>query len=66
MKNFSAAFLARPTALLGLLIFVAIALIALAAPLLFAHGPFTIVGMPLLPPGVGCTSASLCCFTTGG
>ena len=31
--------------------FAAIVVIALAAPLLFARGPFAIVGMPLLPPG---------------
>jgi peptide/nickel transport system permease protein len=44
-------FFARPTALFGFGVFVAISVIALAAPLVFAHGPFTIVGMPLLPPG---------------
>jgi peptide/nickel transport system permease protein len=51
MRKFAAAFLGRPMALLGLLVFAAIVVIALAAPLLFALGPFTIVGMPLLPPG---------------
>lgn len=51
MTKFAAIFLARPTALFGLLVFAAIVVIALAAPLLFARGPFTIVGMPLLPPG---------------
>jgi peptide/nickel transport system permease protein len=44
-------FFARPTALFGFGVFAAISVIALAAPLVFAHGPFTIVGMPLLPPG---------------
>src|ERR1700733_16144645 len=29
----------------------AIVVIALAAPLIFTRGPFSIVGMPLLPPG---------------
>lgn len=51
MRKFAAVFLGRPTALFGLLVFAAIVVIALAAPLLFARGPFTIVGMPLLPPG---------------
>lgn len=51
MKHFARVFLARPTALFGLAVFAAIVVIALAAPLLFARGPFTIVGMPLLPPG---------------
>jgi peptide/nickel transport system permease protein len=51
MRKFAAIFLGRPTALFGLLIFATIVVIALAAPLLFARGPFTIVGMPLLPPG---------------
>jgi peptide/nickel transport system permease protein len=44
-------FFSRPTAILGFAIFVAIVVIALAAPLIFARGPFNIVGMPLLPPG---------------
>jgi peptide/nickel transport system permease protein len=51
MKKFAAVFLGRPMALFGLLVFAAIVVIALAAPLLFGRGPFTIVGMPLLPPG---------------
>jgi peptide/nickel transport system permease protein len=51
MKRFARVFLARPTALFGLAVFATIVVIALAAPLLFARGPFTIVGMPLLPPG---------------
>jgi len=49
--NFARRFFSRPTAILGFAIFVAIVVIALAAPLLFARGPFNIVGMPLLPPG---------------
>jgi peptide/nickel transport system permease protein len=44
-------FFSRPTALLGFVVFAAIVAIALAAPLIFARGPFVIVGMPLLPPG---------------
>ncbi|HYS46371.1 MAG TPA: ABC transporter permease [Rhizomicrobium sp.] len=44
-------FFARPTAVFGLAVFAAIVAIALAAPFLFARGPFSIVGMPLLPPG---------------
>ena len=51
MRNFARHFFARPTAAFGFAVFVAILVIALAAPLLFAHGPFAIVGMPLLPPG---------------
>jgi len=51
MKKFAAVFLGRPMALVGLAVFAAIVATALAAPLLFARGPFTIVGMPLLPPG---------------
>ena len=51
MMGFARRFLSRPTALLGFAVFAAIVVIALAAPLLFARGPFTIVGMPLLPPG---------------
>jgi peptide/nickel transport system permease protein len=51
MIAFARRFFSRPTALFGFAIFVAILVIALAAPLIFAHGPFTIVGMPLLPPG---------------
>jgi peptide/nickel transport system permease protein len=49
--NFLRRFFARPTALAGFLIFAAIVVIALAAPLMFVRGPFNIVGMPLLPPG---------------
>ena len=48
--NFARRFFSRPTALIGFAVFVAIVVIALAAPLLFARGPFAIVGMPLLPP----------------
>ena len=51
MTAFARRFFSRPTALFGFAIFVAILVIALAAPLIFARGPFTIVGMPLLPPG---------------
>jgi len=49
--NFARRFFSRPTALFGFAVFVAIVMIALAAPLVFARGPFNIVGMPLLPPG---------------
>jgi peptide/nickel transport system permease protein len=51
MTRFARAFLARPTAAFGLAVFLTIVAVALAAPLIFAHGPFTIVGMPLLAPG---------------
>ena len=51
MMNFARRFFSRPTALFGFAVFAAIVVIALAAPLIFARGPFTIVGMPLLPPG---------------
>ena len=51
MTGFARRFFSRPTAALGFAVFAAIVLIALAAPLLFARGPFAIVGMPLLPPG---------------
>ncbi len=51
MTGFARRFLSRPTALLGFAVFAAIVVIALAAPFLFARGPFAIVGMPLLPPG---------------
>jgi peptide/nickel transport system permease protein len=44
-------FLSRPTTLFGLAVFFLIVAIALGAPLLFSRGPFSIVGMPLLPPG---------------
>ena len=43
--------LSRPTTLFGLAVFFLIVAIALGAPLLFSRGPFSIVGMPLLPPG---------------
>ena len=49
--NFARHFFSRPTAMFGFAVFVAIVMIALAAPLVFARGPFNIVGMPLLPPG---------------
>ncbi len=49
--TFARRFFSRPTAVFGFAVFVAIVVIALAAPLIFAHGPFSIVGMPLLPPG---------------
>ena len=49
--SFAARFFSRPATLFGFVVFAAIVAIALAAPLIFAHGPFTIVGMPLLPPG---------------
>ncbi|HEY4075920.1 MAG TPA: ABC transporter permease [Rhizomicrobium sp.] len=51
MRRFARAFLARPTAAFGFAVFLGIVVIALGAPLIFAHGPFTIVGMPLLAPG---------------
>jgi peptide/nickel transport system permease protein len=51
MTAFVRRFFSRSTALFGFAIFVAILVIALAAPLIFTRGPFTIVGMPLLPPG---------------
>lgn len=41
----------RPIPLIGLIVFALIVGIALLAPVIFARGPFTIVGMPLLPPG---------------
>ncbi len=49
--SFLRAFFARPQTIAGFCIFFAIAVLALAAPLLFSRGPFTIMGMPLLPPG---------------
>jgi peptide/nickel transport system permease protein len=49
--RFASRFFARPTAIFGFAVFVAIVIIALAAPLIFVRGPFSIVGMPLLPPG---------------
>ena len=51
MRGFLRRFFAKPTALFGFVVFALIVAIALASPWLFAHGPFTIVGMPLLPPG---------------
>jgi len=51
MKHFLRVFLSRPIPLVGLVIFALIVALAVLAPLLFARGPFTIVGMPLLPPG---------------
>lgn len=41
----------RPIPLTGLIVFALIVAIALLAPVIFARGPFAIVGMPLLPPG---------------
>ena len=49
--NFTRAFFSRPGPAIGFAVFMVIAAIALLAPTLFARGPFTIVGMPLLPPG---------------
>ena len=49
--SFPRRFFSRPTALLGFVVFAAIVVIALVAPLIFARGPSVIVGMPLLPPG---------------
>lgn len=49
--SFLRRFFSHSTAVIGFAIFVAIVVIALAAPLIFTRGPFTIVGMPLLPPG---------------
>ena len=51
MRHFLRIFLSRPIPLVGLAIFAVIVALALLAPLLFARGPFIIVGMPLLPPG---------------
>jgi len=51
MMKFTRRFFARPTAIFGFAVFAAIVFLALAAPLIFARGPFSIVGMPLLPPG---------------
>ncbi|HWY65680.1 MAG TPA: ABC transporter permease [Rhizomicrobium sp.] len=44
-------FISRPATLAGLVVFFLIVVIALGAPLIFSRGPFSIVGMPLLPPG---------------
>jgi peptide/nickel transport system permease protein len=49
--SFARRFFARPASMFGFVVFLIIVVIALAAPLLFAHGPLSIVGMPLLPPG---------------
>lgn len=51
MRDFLRIFFSRPIPLVGIVIFAIIVALALLAPLLFARGPFTIVGMPLLPPG---------------
>jgi peptide/nickel transport system permease protein len=51
MKDFARRFFSRPAATAGFAVFALILFIALAAPLIFAQGPFSIVGMPLLPPG---------------
>ena len=51
MREFARRFFARPATVAGFAVFTLILLVALAAPLLFAHGPFSIVGMPLRPPG---------------
>jgi peptide/nickel transport system permease protein len=51
MMGFARNFISRPTAAFGFAVFLVILVIALAAPLIFARGPFTIVGMPLLAPG---------------
>ena len=51
MIRFARIFSAKPATILVFAAFIAIVVTALAAPLLFARGPFTIVGMPLLPPG---------------
>ena len=49
--TFARAFFSRLGPAIGFAVFILIAAIALLAPVLFASGPFTIVGMPLLPPG---------------
>jgi len=49
--SFAARFFSRPATLFGFVVFAFIVVIALVAPLLSAHGPMAIVGMPLLPPG---------------
>ena len=49
--GFARNFFSRPTAAFGFAVFILILVIALAAPLIFARGPFAIVGMPLLAPG---------------
>jgi peptide/nickel transport system permease protein len=49
--SFLRAFFSRRATIISFGIFLAIAAVALGAPWIFARGPFTIVGMPLLPPG---------------
>ena len=49
--NFVRSFFSRPGPAIGFAVFMAIAVVALLAPALFVQGPFTIVGMPLRPPG---------------
>jgi len=49
--DFLRRFLSRPTTAAGLAVFFLIVAIALGAPLILSRGPFSIVGMPLLPPG---------------
>jgi peptide/nickel transport system permease protein len=51
MIGFARSFFSRPPAAFGFAVFILILVIALSAPLIFARGPFTIVGMPLLAPG---------------
>jgi peptide/nickel transport system permease protein len=51
MMVFLRHFISRPATLAGLVVFFLIVVIALGAPLIFSRGPFSIVGMPLLPPG---------------
>jgi len=49
--SFARRFFASPPAVFGFAVFLVVVAIALAAPFLFARGPLSIVGMPLLPPG---------------
>jgi len=49
--GFARRFFARPATVFGSVVFLIIVIIALGSPLMFAHGPLSIVGMPLLPPG---------------
>src|SRR5262249_30356233 len=51
LMGFLRRFLSRSITVAGLAVFFLIVAIALGAPVIFAHGPFSIVGMPLLPPG---------------
>ena len=51
LAAFARHFFARPTAVFGFIVFLVIVLLALGAPLIFSRTPFSIVGMPLLPPG---------------